>query len=254
MEAPKPLYYDNKELDLTNIPKTIHFCWFGQSEYNLTIKRCLASWNYHLPDYEIILWNEDNFDVSSINFVKSAYKHHKYAFVSDYVRMLALYQHGGIYLDTDVEVFKNFDPLLASDFFIGLEDNGRFGTSTIGCKPNHWLPEKMLSIYDSLEFDAENLKDMVNVTLVSNLLIDAGFKPDNIKESLNNQIKFPIGTFGSANKNFIEPDQIYAKHLFDGSWNKGSKSQLSKMVKYLTKGGLSTDITSLYNLAKFRLK
>ncbi|MET4692681.1 glycosyltransferase family 32 protein [Endozoicomonas lisbonensis] len=239
---------------MNKIPKKIHYCWFGESKFNLTIRRCIASWNHNLPDYELCLWNEDTFDISSNKFVESAYKNKKYAFVSDYVRMLALHQEGGIYLDTDVEVFKSFNPLLTSDFFIGLENIGRFGTSTIGCRAKHWLPEKMLNLYDSLEFDASDLKKMVNVTMVSNLLLEAGFKPDNHIETISNQVKLPIGSFGSANKQLVKPETIYAEHLFDGSWNKGNKSKLSKSVKYITRGGLSIDINNLTKLTKYYFK
>ena len=235
---------------MNKIPKKIHFCWFGESQFNLTIKRCIASWKYHLPDYEIVLWNESNFDIESNSFIKSAYRHKKYAFVSDYVRMFALYNQGGVYLDTDVEVFRSFEPLLKYDFFIGLEDIGRFGTSTIGCSAGHWLPEQMLTKYHSLSFDHKNLKKMVNVNIVSNILMKYGFDSKNHEETINNQKKLPIGSFGTAKKNSL-PKTVYAKHLFDGSWNKGSKSNLSKGFKYLARGGLLSDINSLIKIIKY---
>lgn len=91
------------------IPKIIHYCWFGKGKKNRLIKRCIRSWKKRMPDYEIICWNEDNFDYTSVPFVKEAYEQKKWAFVADYVRLYALFHYGGIYLDTDSEVYKSFD-------------------------------------------------------------------------------------------------------------------------------------------------
>ena len=90
------------------IPKKIHYCWFGREEKPLIVKKCIESWKNILVDYEIKEWNEDNFDININEFVRQAYESGKYAFVSDYVRVYALYNYGGIYMDTDVEVYKAF--------------------------------------------------------------------------------------------------------------------------------------------------
>lgn len=92
-----------------NIPKKIHYCWFGKGEKPKIVKMCIESWREKLPEYEIKEWNEENFDISINNYVKQAYEAKKYAFVSDYVRLYALYIEGGIYMDTDVEVLKSLD-------------------------------------------------------------------------------------------------------------------------------------------------
>ena len=84
------------------IPKVIHYCWFGRGEKSELIKKCMASWSRVLPEYTLKEWNEDNFDIASVPFVKEAYEHRKWAFVSDYVRLHALYHDGGVYMDTDV--------------------------------------------------------------------------------------------------------------------------------------------------------
>ena len=86
----------------TRIPKTIHYCWFGRGEKPEIVKKCIDTWKDKLSDYKIIEWNEDNFDINQNDYVKEAYKAKKFAFVSDYVRVYALYNYGGIYLDTDV--------------------------------------------------------------------------------------------------------------------------------------------------------
>src|SRR5690606_10065703 len=99
------------------IPKIIHYCWFGNGRKPQKVEKCMRSWSKRLKDYRFIEWNESNFDISMNDYVKEAYSERKFAFVSDYVRLYALYQYGGIYLDTDVEVLKPFDPLLSHQAF-----------------------------------------------------------------------------------------------------------------------------------------
>ena len=89
---------------MKKIPKTIHYCWFGKGQKSELMLKCINSWKKYLPDYEIIEWNEDNFDINSNEYVKEAYENKKYAFVTDYVRLYVLLNYGGIYMDTDVEV------------------------------------------------------------------------------------------------------------------------------------------------------
>ena len=102
------------------IPKVIHYCWFGKSKKPKLVKDCILSWKKHLPDYEIIEWNETNSDLS-LPFVREAYKQKKWAFVADYIRLKVLYENGGVYLDTDMLVLKPLDSLLSDKTFIGAE-------------------------------------------------------------------------------------------------------------------------------------
>ena len=103
------------------IPKKIHYCWFGPKPIPETFKQYLESWKKFCPDYEIIFWNEKNFDLNSTAWTKVASEHGKWAAAVDYIRFKIIYEHGGIYLDTDVELIKNFDSLLQYEAFIGLE-------------------------------------------------------------------------------------------------------------------------------------
>ena len=97
---------------LVSIPKIIHYCWFGEKDMPDLVKKCIKSWKKILPDYEFKLWNEENFDINSTKWTKVAYKNKKYAFVSDYVRLCALLEFGGIYLDTDIRVKNSFNNLI----------------------------------------------------------------------------------------------------------------------------------------------
>jgi len=98
------------------VPKIIHYCWFGKSEKNELHKYCIESWKRHCPDYEMVEWNEDNYDVKKTLYMRQAYEAGKWAYVSDYARLDILYRYGGIYIDTDVELFCNFDELLGTAF------------------------------------------------------------------------------------------------------------------------------------------
>lgn len=103
------------------IPKKIHYCWFGRGDKPKLAKRCIASWKKYCPDYEIIEWNEDNFDINTNEYTKWCYENKNYAFLSDYVRLLVVYRHGGIYFDTDVELIRNPDFLLENQAFSDLK-------------------------------------------------------------------------------------------------------------------------------------
>ena len=103
------------------IPKIIHYCWFGRNPLPELARKCIASWRKYLPDYEIKEWNEDNFDVNIIPYTAEAYAQKKYAFVSDYARFWILYRYGGIYFDTDVEVIRPLDDIIARGCFMGFE-------------------------------------------------------------------------------------------------------------------------------------
>ena len=101
-----------------SIPKKIHYVWVGGNPKSKDIQRCMRTWKEHLKDYEIIEWNEDNFDIESNRFVKEAYQAKKWAYVSDYIRAYAIYNYGGIYLDTDVLVLDNLEELLENKAFV----------------------------------------------------------------------------------------------------------------------------------------
>ena len=130
------------------IPKIIHYCWFGRGQKSDLIKKCMASWSKVLPEYTLKEWNEDNFDISSVPFVKEAYEHRKWAFVSDYVRLYALYRDGGVYMDTDVEVLKPIDRFLNHVAFTGFESSGSALTGIMASERGGQWVKDLLDDYE----------------------------------------------------------------------------------------------------------
>lgn len=162
------------------IPKVIHYCWFGKKEKPEIVKKCIKSWKKHLPDYKIIEWNEENFNVEKFLFSKQAYNVGNYAFVSDYVRVYALYHHGGIYLDTDTEILGSLDDFLSQPSFWGFEEKHYIATSIIGAEPKNELIKDFLDYYDNLSVYDEygNVKKFTNVVVVTELLKNRGIVLD----------------------------------------------------------------------------
>lgn len=143
------------------IPKIIHYCWFGHSEKNDIIKKCIASWKVQCPDYQIIEWNESNFDIRMNDYVSEAYDAGKWAFVSDFCRLYVVKKMGGIYLDTDVELLKNLDELLQYDCFYIYETALNIATGLgFGSVKNHMIVDEMIKQYDGRHFLVNGKLDM----------------------------------------------------------------------------------------------
>ena len=154
------------------IPKIIHYCWFGRNPLPQLALDCIASWKKYLPDYEIKEWNEDNFNVNIIPYTAEAYKQKRYAFVSDYARFWILEKYGGLYFDTDVEVIRPMDDIIANGPFMGAEDNGRTWNKAyniavglgLGAEPHCIFIQEMMKLYDGLHFDYNpDIKKMMNI-------------------------------------------------------------------------------------------
>lgn len=137
------------------IPKAIHYCWFGGNSLPRTARACLKSWEKYCPDYEIRRWDETNFDVTQHPFIASAYEAGAWAFVSDWARLKILYEHGGIYLDTDVKLLKSLDELLDNQCYIGVQQAGHLCTTGLGfgCAKASPVVHEMLAKYDGITFD-----------------------------------------------------------------------------------------------------
>lgn len=172
---------------MATIPKTIHYCWFGRNPLPKSAQKCIASWRKYLPGYEIREWNEDNFDVNIIPYTREAYEAGKYAFVSDYARFWILYHYGGLYFDTDVEVIRPMDDIIARGPFMGCEIDG---DSTAGCKPavapglglgvnpDLGLYKEFLDGYEGVPFLLADgtINPFSMIPMITRLLLSKGYK------------------------------------------------------------------------------
>ena len=149
------------------IPKVIHYCWFGGNPLPDLAKQCIASWKKYLPDYEIKEWNEGNFDLNCCNYVKEAYESKKWAFVSDYARFWILYNYGGLYFDTDVEVIKDMSDIIARGAFMGCEAVDKCAPGLgLGANPGLGLYQEILEFYNHIHFttDSDRIPTVVDYT------------------------------------------------------------------------------------------
>ena len=169
------------------IPKIIHYCWFGRGEKPELAIKCIESWKKYLPDYNLKEWNEDNFDISRNQYVREAYENRKFAFVTDYVRLYAIYTEGGIYMDTDVEVVGGFDKFLHHHAFSGFETDGNVPTGMMAAeKGSIWAKDLLDQYQDRVFVLPDGSFDMTtNTTVITNYMLDKGL-------ILNNQFQdFP---------------------------------------------------------------
>lgn len=213
------------------IPKKIHYVWVGGKDKPSEIKRCMNTWKKNLEGYEIIEWNENNFDIESHPFTKSAYEAKKWAYVSDYIRAYVIYNEGGIYLDTDVLILDNFDQFLNDRAFVGYENPDYPFTAVFGAEKGHPFLKSILDYYEGreFEFDSSNQMKAVNTRSVSDILIqDYGCKLGNKRQTLREGIEvYTEDVLCNPSKKSI------AVHVFTGTWMEGKKPIARKVNKFL---------------------
>ena len=213
------------------IPKIIHYVWVGGNPKPKNIQRCMKTWTKHLQDYQIIEWNEQNFDIHENKYVEQAYQAKKWAFVSDYIRAKAVYEMGGIYMDTDVLVLDNLHDLLGNRAFVGFENKENPFTAVFGAEKGHPLIKDMLSYYDDRDFtfDKQDRLAGVNTVSVSDILKNKyNAQPNNKEQQLQEGIHvYPDGVLcnPSAKSKTI--------HVFTGTWMEGAKPLKRKLVTAL---------------------
>lgn len=221
------------------IPKTIHYCWFGHGEMPELVQKCVATWHKFMPDYEYRLWNEDNFDVAQNAYAKEAYEARKFAFVSDYVRLWALEREGGIYLDTDVEVFKPFDDLLSYKAFAGFEGSKHLpvGTCVMASEAHGAWVSEQLAEYDNRHFVlVDGTFDLTtNVQFISAKMKKNGFVQNGTEQDYKDLHVFPVEYFSPryTTGEYIRTANTYCDHLGIASWDTaetGWKSRLMHIV------------------------
>lgn len=219
------------------IPRILHYCWFGRGEKSRKIEKCMISWQKHLGDFHIMEWNEDNFDLTSNRYVKEAYEASKYAFVSDYVRLYALYHHGGIYLDTDVEVIKPLDSFLHHEAFSGFEDQTYLQSGTMGAAKGHPWMKDLLENYASRSFllSGGTYDLTTNTAVITELCGKHGLVLNGEYQVLENGVTFYPRTFFSPydyiNGGTYITDDSHTIHHFAKSWLPLHVRMISKMKR-----------------------
>lgn len=226
------------------IPKKIHYCWFGGNPLPELAQKCIASWKKYCPDYEIIEWNESNFDIHCCKYVEEAYNAKKWAFVSDVARLYALVNYGGIYMDTDVEVLKPLDDLLMYEAVSGFEAKDRIPTGLMACQEGQSIFKELLQEYGNACFiKGDGSYDMTtNVTRITNICLKYGLRLDNTLQTVNGFTLLPYDYLCPKNfetKIVTITENTYVIHHFDGSWladeDKLAIELFKKYNKYLPK-------------------
>jgi mannosyltransferase OCH1-like enzyme len=195
------------------IPKTIHYCWFGNGQKGELIERCIASWRKLLPEYEIIEWDESNFDISKYEYTRNVYAQRKWAFVADYARLIILREHGGIYLDTDMFVLKSFDDFLDNDLVLGKEDEIHISAGMVASTPHSLFIDKCLEYYNA------NTKTLITIPRVLTQIYNENKdKLSNVKV-FESKYFYPYTAENIKKFNYTNaPSESYAVHMWNYSW------------------------------------
>lgn len=205
------------------IPKKIHYCWFGGKSLPENVRKCIRSWTKHCPDYELIQWNETNFDIECHPFVKAAYDAGAWAFVSDYARLKVIYENGGIYLDTDVELLKNPEFLLAYDFYIGVQQGEHLCNTGLGFGAVRSSPvvRKMLDVYEEINYTDSRRKEIACPWLNSQVMTSLGYMYTDSPVEIDGIMVLPCRYLDPCStgksKNLLCDDTISIHH-YSASW------------------------------------
>lgn len=232
---------------MNSLPKVIHYCWFGGNPLPESAKKCIASWRKFFPDYEIKEWNESNFDVNCIPYTSEAYAAKKYAFVSDYARNKIIYEHGGVYFDTDVEVIAPMDDILARGAYMGFEINPcksrKYGAVASGlgiaATPGHIVYAQIIDYYRNLHFilpdGTQNITDAV-VNITTRILVKNGLTNIEGIQSVKHIYIYPSDYFNpldDATGKLHKTDNTRTIHWFTKTWMNTSptKTKIKRLIR-----------------------
>lgn len=206
------------------IPKVIHYCWFGGNPLPESAIKCIESWKKHCPDYEIVQWNETNYDITKNRYMHEAYECKKWGFVPDYARLDIIYEHGGIYLDTDVEIIKSFDDLLGHSVFCGVEQESRFVALGLGfgAEKHNQTIKKLRDQYDRISFLKDGQPDLTPAPRINTAVLEEmGYKFQPGVFTCGDVVIYSSEYF--CPQNFITgktdiTENTYSIHHYDASW------------------------------------
>lgn len=215
------------------IPKKIHYCWFGRGKKPKLAKKCIESWKKYCPEYEIIEWNEDNFDVYQNEYTKYTYDSRKFAFLSDYARLLIIYNQGGIYFDVDVELTKPFDDFLNDGAFFGFESDEYVNTGIgFGAEKNNQVVKKLLEEYDGL---LDGKSGTVGCPILNTkALKKLGLKLNGKKQTISSAVVYPADYFNpydSPTGRLFKTENTHSIHWFSMTWVSRTTQIRSMLMK-----------------------
>lgn len=231
---------------LSMIPKKIHYCWFGGKPLPNDVKRCIASWRKFCPDYEIIEWTEKNFCIENQNqFVKDAYKNKAWAFVSDYARLKIVYENGGIYLDTDVEIIKKLDLLLDNTAFFGVHQVNHLVNTGLGfgAEKGSFILKELLDSYDEVKFDINKKDELSCPKLNTQIFKQLGYIYSNSVMKSQYFTIYPEEYFdpislGDEVANILS-DKTFSIHHYNASWTSLMNRVKRKIIRKLGRSNIS---------------
>ena len=240
-----------------SIPRTIHYCWFGGRPLPPSALRCIDSWKRNFPGYEIRRWDESNFDIDAVRYTREAAAAGKWAFVSDYARFLILYRHGGIYFDTDVEVIRPMDHILAAGAFMGFEkSHSGIGVASglgIAAPPGHPFYKKILDHYSSIPYlgsDGKPLSGTV-VAHVTRLFLEAGLIPEDRLQCVEGITVYPNEYFNplddATGRLRITP-RTCSIHHYDKTWSDNYGPTRTRIMRLLHR---TFGVTTFSRLRRF---
>lgn len=209
------------------IPKVINYCWFGGNELPKETKKCIESWKKYCPGYQIVEWNESNFDIHCHPFVESAYNSKAWAFVSDYARLKVIYDNGGIYLDTDVKVLKNLDFLLQNEMYVGIQQQGEYCNTGLGfgAYKQHPIVKQMMEKYDGLKY-SDDVKEKIACPYLNDSVIkENGYIFSNDIKRLKNMTVYPpkyIDPIAPGDTCNLLCNDSFSVSLYSASWTSKS--------------------------------
>ena len=241
-----------------SIPKVIHYCWFGGNPLPKAAIKCIKSWKKKCPDYQIIEWNESNFDINSNLYCRQAYERKKWAFVTDYARLWILYHHGGLYFDTDVKVLRSFDDLLDNSCFLGIEKSTRniqVNTGVgMGCEKGNPVVKAMMDSYADIPFIVDGKEDITTCTVRNTAVLETfGYRNKDILQKLAGATIYPSEYFSPMEMEsgmIHKTKHTHSIHLYSLSWtSKENQEKRKKYLKALRKNNRKYNIKTLPNRA-----
>ena len=218
------------------IPKKIHYCWFGRGEKPKLAQKCIASWKKYCPDYEIIEWNEDNFDLDYNGYTRYCHDNQKWAFLSDFVRLIVVAEHGGIYFDTDVELLRNPEELLQYEAFFGFENDTHIATGLgFGAVAHHPTVEAMKQPYLEVQPDETcGYPMLVCPALNTAALLPFGLQLDGSGQTVAGARILPadwLNPYDDPTGRLRKTENTVSVHWYSKSWMSKGKILRSKLTK-----------------------